>query len=106
MDIYGDQLRAQGVLRSDELTSYGDGQDVLVAGLVITRQRPPSAKGTVFFTLEDQAGLINLVIAPEVYRQYRSVLRGAPLLLVEGRVQHADGTTNVLVRHAVGFSGG
>jgi len=103
MDIYGEQLREQGVLRSDELISYGDGRTVLVAGLVITRQRPPSAKGTVFFTLEDQAGLINLVISPEVYRQYRSILRGSPLLVVEGRVQHANSTTNVLVRRAAGL---
>ena len=91
------------MLRSDELTSYEDGRNVLVAGLVITRQRPPSAKGTVFFTLEDQAGLINLVISPKVYRQYRSILRGVPLLVVEGRVQHADGTTNVIVRRAAGI---
>ena len=103
MDIYGEQLREQGVIRSDELTSFGNGRTVLVAGVVITRQRPPSAKGTVFFTLEDQAGLINLVISPEVYRQYKSVLRGSPLLVIEGRVQHADGTTNVLVRHAAGM---
>jgi error-prone DNA polymerase len=69
---------------------------VRLAGLVVIRQRPPSAKGYVFVTLEDEDGLMNLIVRPRVYEQYRDVLRGASVLWVEGTVQREGEQMNVL----------
>ena len=79
------------------------GEKVWVAGMVIVRQRPPSAKGFVFLTLEDEEGLINLIVRPKVYDRYRDVLRGSPLLLVEGAVLAEGGVASVQVYQAVAF---
>jgi error-prone DNA polymerase len=95
--LYREALRAQGVLRSGELGRQRDGQTVRVAGLVVVRQRPPTAKGHVFITLEDEEGLIDLIVRPDVYERYREVLRGVPLLLVEGRLQREGHALSVLV---------
>jgi error-prone DNA polymerase len=98
--LYREALRAQGVLRSGELGRQRDGQIVHVAGLVVVRQRPPTAKGHVFITLEDDEGLIDLIVRPDVYERYREVLRGAALLLIEGRLQREGHALSVLVHKA------
>ena len=85
---------------SEELEKKRDGQTVQVAGWVVIRQRPPTAKGHVFITLEDEEGLINLIVRPDVYERYRNVLRNAPLLWVEGRLQREGHAVSVLVRRA------
>ena len=100
MQLYRPQLRRHGVLSSRELEEIGDGQTVCVAGWVVVRQRPPTAKGHVFITLEDEEGLINLIIRPDVYERYRSTLRNAPLLWAEGRLQCEGHAISVLVRRA------
>src|SRR5512136_35166 len=86
MSLYREELRAQGVLSSGELAERQDGQTVRVAGWVVVRQRPPTAKGHVFITLEDEEGLINLIVRPDVYERYRDALRHEPLVQVEGRL--------------------
>jgi error-prone DNA polymerase len=101
MSVYRERLRERGVSRSDELASRRSGERVLVAGLVIIRQRPPSAKGHVFLTLEDEGGLINLVVQPKVYERYKDVLRNHPLLLVEGHMQRERRAVNIQVYQAV-----
>jgi len=98
--LYREVLQAQGVLSSGELEGQRDGQTVRVAGLVVVRQRPPTAKGHVFITLEDEEGLVDLIVRPDVYQRYRDVLRGAPLLLVEGRLQREGHALSVLVVRA------
>jgi error-prone DNA polymerase len=98
--LYREALRARGVLSSGELEGQRDGQTVRVAGLVVVRQRPPTAKGHVFITLEDEEGLVDLIVRPDVYQRYRGVLRGAPLLLVEGRLQREGHALSVLVHRA------
>ncbi len=83
------------------LERLAHGARVQVAGLVVARQRPGTAGGVVFVLLEDEAGVINLVVAPAVYERHRLAVRSEPLLLVEGRLErHASGggVTNVLVR--------
>jgi len=100
MGVYREWLRARGVLSAGELASRQDGEMVRVAGLVVVRQRPPSAKGHVFLTLEDEEGLVNLIVRPQVYERYRDALRNAPLLLVEGRLQQVERTRSVLVYQA------
>jgi error-prone DNA polymerase len=68
--------------------------------LVVVRQRPPTAKGHVFITLEDEEGLVNLIIRPTVYERYKSAIRNAPLLLAEGRLQREGHAISVLVHRA------
>ena len=101
--MYRDQLRAQGVWSSRELEERRSGEIVRVAGQVIVRQRPPSAKGFVFITLEDEEGLANLIVQPPVYERYRHVLRNELLLLVEGQVQREGLAVSVQVHQATTF---
>jgi len=97
MSLYREALRAQGVLTSRELAERRDGERVQVAGWAVVRQRPPTAKGMLFITLEDEEGLANLIIRPDVYERYREALRNAPLLWVEGRLQREGAVMSVLV---------
>jgi len=87
MGVWREALRARGVLSSADLATRRSGERVRVAGKVIVRQRPPSAKGFVFVTLEDESGLINLIVRPKTYERNKEALRGSPLLLVEGALQ-------------------
>ena len=100
MRLYRERLRTQGVLSSKELAERRNGQAVKVAGLVVVRQRPPTAKGHLFITLEDEEGLVNLIVRPHVYERHRDTLRNAPLLWVEGRLQREGHAVSVLVRGA------
>ncbi len=97
MRLYRSRRRERGVLSSAELAQHQDGELVRVAGMVIVRQRPPTAKGHVFITLEDEEGLINLIIRPAVYERYKSAIRNALLLWAEGRLQQEGHASSVLV---------
>jgi error-prone DNA polymerase len=101
MSLYREALEARGVLSSQALAEGRDGQTVRVAGRVVVRQRPPSARGVLFITLEDETGLANLVVRPGVYERYREALRTATLLLAEGRLQREGEAFSVLVQSAV-----
>ncbi len=74
------------------------GQRVQVAGMAVVRQRPQTAKGMVFVSLEDESGLLDLVIRPDVYLKVRTVLRDHPLLVVRGLVQRAGTAVSLLVQ--------
>ncbi|MFC2015785.1 DNA polymerase III subunit alpha [Chloroflexota bacterium] len=100
MDLYRESLEVQGVLSSRQLEGQPDGRVVRVAGLAVVRQRPPTAKGFLFITLEDEQGLANLIVRPGVYDRYRDVLRNAPLLQVKGRLQREGDALSVLVYEA------
>ena len=69
---------------------------VLVGGVVTHRQRPATAQGTTFINLEDETGLINVVCSKGCWARYRRVARGAPALLVRGRLEKAEGVINVV----------
>jgi len=69
---------------------------VLVAGIVTHRQRPMSARGTTFISLEDETGLINVVCSKGCWARYRNVARDASALLVRGRVESATGVINIV----------
>ena len=81
---------ARGFTRHDALKTVRNGRRVKVAGVVLIRQRPGSAKGVCFITLEDETGVSNLVIWPSVMEQYRKIIMGARLMEVEGRVQRDE----------------
>jgi error-prone DNA polymerase len=100
MQLYRERLRRQGVLSKAELEERQDGETVRVAGWMVIRQRPPTAKGHIFITLEDEEGLINLIVRPQVYERYKEVLRNSPLLWVEGLLQREGHAISVLVRWA------
>jgi error-prone DNA polymerase len=83
---------------SAQLTRLPSGSSVAMAGLVIARQRPGSAKGTMFLLFEDEFGTANLIVPRAVYERYRHLARAEPLLLARGRVEHSEGVVNLLVR--------
>jgi error-prone DNA polymerase len=87
-----------GTLRtSKELERGRHGMRVQVAGLVVARQRPATAKGVTFMLLEDELGTINLIVPPPVHERCRLAVRSEPLVYAEGRLEHSEGTTNVVV---------
>jgi error-prone DNA polymerase len=96
-----EQLHAEGVLRSADLKEARNGQWAKIAGLVIVRQRPGTAKGMCFITLEDETGTSNAAVMPQVFRQYRSLIHTAALLQIEGPLQKVDGVIHVLARRLI-----
>ena len=90
------ELAARGILSAAELMRVRDGQLVRVGGAVIVRQRPYTAKGMCFMTLEDETGFANVAVAPQAFELQRGVITGSALLEVEGRAQARDGVVTVL----------
>jgi error-prone DNA polymerase len=86
-----EQLRARGVRRAADLPGLPDGSWVKVAGAVICRQRPGTAKGFLFLTLEDETGLVNVIVRPDLYEKRREVLVGEPMLEIDGVLQAESG---------------
>src|SRR5437870_9085071 len=93
----------RGVVQSDALPRLEHDAPVEVAGLVVARQRPETAKGFVFVLLEDEGGMTNVIVRPDVYERYRAAIRGEPLLWVRGTLAKDDGTVNVLAEVAKGL---
>jgi len=93
------ELDARGVVTAEALTGVGHGSRVLVAGLVTHRQRPMTARGATFISLEDETGLVNVVCSRGCWVRHRAVARDAPALLVRGRIECADGVVNVVAEH-------
>jgi error-prone DNA polymerase len=89
------------ILRSLQLEKVPSGEVVEVAGLVVARQRPETAKGVVFILLEDERGTINLVVPPPVYERCRAAVRAASLVRAKGKLERHEGTTNVIVSEVV-----
>ncbi len=90
-----ERLRAMGVHSAAELPTLCRGRRVRAAGLCIVRQRPGTAKGFVFLSLEDETGICNIVIDPRTFEENRRPILSSSLLVVEGRLEKADGVTNV-----------
>jgi len=88
-------LGARSVVRAADLARRHDGDRVTVAGLVICRQRPATAKGFCFVTLEDETGLTNVVVTPRLFEANRRLIVRSPLLMVEGVLQEEQGVLNV-----------
>jgi len=91
-----DHLRSMGVLTAAELRTAEPESKVVVGGVVTHRQRPATASGTVFVNLEDETGLINVVCSAGLWSRFRRVARTSPALLVRGRLERAEGVTNVV----------
>jgi error-prone DNA polymerase len=90
-------LNTWGVVPAEELQRLANGRYVRVAGLVLVRQRPGTAKGITFVTLEDETGIANLIIRQDVWQRYYQPARTASALIAHGRLQRQEGVTHVLV---------
>ena len=89
--------RMRGILATQDLTKRCHGDRVTVAGVVLVRQRPGTAKGVVFITIEDETGIANCVVWADVMERYRRVLMGSRLLLIQGRLQKHGSIIHVVV---------
>ena len=89
------ELAMRGVLRAIDLPRARNGRRVRVAGAVITRQRPGTAKGFVFLTLEDETGIANVIVRPDLFDAQRRVVVEESFLMVEGTLQIQEGVTSV-----------
>ena len=83
-------FRAAGILSASEFDATGDGQRVAYAGAVIVRQRPGTAKGVVFMTLEDETGIVNAIVWPKVMARYRKAVMAGRLMLIRGKIQRTE----------------
>ena len=90
------RLSARGILRSDALASVKSGERVTVAGLVLVRQRPGTAKGVIFMTLEDETGVANVIVWPKAFERLRAIVLGARFVAVTGKLQNEQGVIHVI----------
>jgi error-prone DNA polymerase len=100
------ELAMRGVLRASDLPHGRHGRRVRIAGAVITRQRPGTAKGFVFLTIEDETGIANVIVRPDLFSEQRRAIVGEPYLLIEGTLQIQEGVTSVKAERVIGLSGG
>ncbi|MDQ2991264.1 MAG: DNA polymerase III subunit alpha [Candidatus Eremiobacteraeota bacterium] len=89
-------LQKQNVLPASHLNAAPNHLVCKVGGMVITRQRPGTAKGFVFLTLEDETGLVNVIVRPDIYETYRRVIRSSSTLVVEGKLQKGSGCIDLI----------
>jgi error-prone DNA polymerase len=105
MALRREELATRGILRARDLLTARQGRRVRVAGMVITRQRPGTAKGFVFLTLEDETGIANIIVRPDLFARDRLVIVEEPFLIVDGVLQNQDGVTSVRAEQVQGMRG-
>jgi error-prone DNA polymerase len=106
MALRREELATRGILRASDLRSARQGRRIRVAGMVITRQRPGTAKGFVFLTLEDETGIANIIVRPDLFARDRLTIVEEPFLIVDGVLQNQDGVTSVRAEQVFGMRGG
>jgi error-prone DNA polymerase len=94
-------LRAAALTPAAELTAAGNGARVRTAGIVLMRQRPATASGVTFLTLEDESGQVNVIVWERVGREQRRALIESRLLEVHGELQHQDGVTHLIAHRLI-----
>ncbi|MCH8982712.1 MAG: error-prone DNA polymerase [Acidobacteria bacterium] len=97
MSFVRDQLE-DCLTAAEALDMKRNGSRVKVAGVITHRQRPGTAKGVYFLNLEDETGLLNIVVLPDVWAKHRNVVRKSPALVIHGRLEYHDGVTNIVAR--------
>ncbi len=93
------EMREQNIKSAAELREMANGNKATVAGSVITRQRPGTAKGLIFLTLEDESGNSNIIVMPDVYEKYRRAVLEPTFVRVSGTVQNQDGIVHLRAEH-------
>ncbi len=99
MEFVRGELDASGVQRCEifgDANRCADGDEVSVAGMVLLRQRPATAKGLIFMTIEDESGSANIMVRPQMYERYRREARHAAVVIVHGRVQREGIVTHLI----------
>ena len=99
MSFLRPQFTADGVAACNDLRKLPDGVRVSLAGVILVRQRPGTAKGVVFMTLEDETGVANAVVWPQMLERYRKVVMGARLILIRGRIQRHENIIHLVAEH-------
>ena len=99
MSFLRSRFKADGVASCDDLRKLADGVHVSLAGVILVRQRPGTAKGVVFMTLEDETGVSNAVVWPQLLERYRKVVMGARLILIRGRVQRHENIIHLVAEY-------
>jgi error-prone DNA polymerase len=91
-----EKLSAEGIVATEKLAEMQSGRRVSVAGLVLVRQRPGTASGVIFATLEDETGVANIIVWPKIFERFRAIVLGARLLRVWGKLQSEQGVIHVI----------
>ena len=97
-------LGERGNVPAERLAKLANGKRVTVAGLVLVRQRPGTAKGVVFATLEDETGVANIIVWPPVFERYRRTVLSSRLLVVNGTLQREGLVTHIIAKHVTDLS--
>ena len=100
------ELRKQGILTAEDLKLVPNGARVFSAGCVIARQRPGTAKGFIFISMEDETGIANVIVTPDLYEQYRVTVTRARFLFVAGVLQNQDGVIHIKAQHLAPLADG
>ncbi|MBV8688928.1 MAG: error-prone DNA polymerase [Candidatus Eremiobacteraeota bacterium] len=103
IEHFREYLDAHGVIPAARLDEMPKNLVCKVGGMVITRQRPGTAKGFVFLTLEDETGLVNVIVRPDIFERYRRVVRQSMALIIEGTLQKEQGCIDVLAKRFWSF---
>lgn len=106
MRFHREQMERWRVVTAAALDAVPHGATVRVGGVVMVRQRPGTSKGVVFLTLEDETGVVNVVVMPNLFTRQRQTIRTAGMLAVEGVVERVDGVTHVRVTRVKAFGRG
>jgi error-prone DNA polymerase len=104
LKFFREQLHRLRVTPAAALENIRDGRHLRVAGLVILRQRPGTAKGITFVTLEDETGLVNLVIRPNIWERYYAVARRSPAWIAHGVLENKGGVIHLVINKLEDFS--
>jgi error-prone DNA polymerase len=105
IEFVRDELDRRGVIRNERLRSYPNGKRATVTGLVLIRQRPGSANGVIFLTLEDEGAVANVIVWPDKFERYRPEVLGGRLLLVRGPVQNEQNVVHVVAEEIIDATG-
>jgi error-prone DNA polymerase len=105
MALLREDFRPRGYLQSARLRDLPSGRLVKVAGIVLIRQRPGTASGVIFSTIEDETGVANIIIWPKIFEANRRIVLGARLLGVRGQLQSEQGVIHVVARELFDLSG-
>jgi error-prone DNA polymerase len=100
------EMNALGVLRAIDLARVPNGRIVRIAGAVIVRQRPGTANGFVFLSMEDETGIMNAIVTPDTFDRYKFQVLGEPFLLIDGLLQNQDGVVSVKAARIEGLRSG
>ena len=99
-----ENLAARRIVQNRDLADVSNGRAVRAAGLVLVRQRPGTASGVIFMTLEDETGIANVIVWPKVFEQYRRIVMGARMVAVEGTLQKEREVIHIIARRLVNLT--